>query len=201
MKEKSLVKRLWEKKRVSLISLVAGLICVGLAFVLPTLVYKTPLSTFVEGSHSIISRYYMDIILNRMKVILIMFGALIIASALFCVFFRDFVHTHCTHRTSGLCLLLSMIIALGLYCALIAISCIVFKEIAVKSMSFISSIIFGILSVVAFCFLFKKYVRMRAEKNSSLKGITIDFIFAIIYVIPFFTIYDSLHAFLGKIIP
>lgn len=201
MKETSLVKRLWEKKRVSLISLVAGLICVGIAFILPILVYKTPLSTFVEGTHTIISRYYMDIILNRMKIILIMFGILIIASALFCIFFRDFVHKHCTHRTSGICLLLSMVIALGLYCALIAISCIFFDEIAIKSVSFISSIIFGIFSVVAFCFLFKKYVRMRETKNSSLKGITIDFIFAIIYVIPFFTIYDSLHAFLGKILP
>lgn len=200
MKEKSLVKRLWKRKKVALTSLIAGLICIGIAFILPAIVYKTPLSTFVEGSHSIISVYYMDIILHRMKILLIMFGMLITASALFCIIFRDFVHKHCTHRTSGLCLLLSMIIALGLYCALIAISCIVFGEIAVKSISFISSLIFGIASVVAFFFLFRKYVRMRETKNASLKGITIDFIFAIIYVIPFFTIYDSLHAFLGRII-
>ena len=198
-RKRSLIRRLWLRKRVSIISLIAGVLCIVMAFALPTLIYKTPLNLFVEGEYSIISRYYMDIILSRLKVILTMFGALVTASALFCLFFRQFVHKHCTHRTSGVCLLLSMVMGLGLYCLLVFISHIANDEIALHPISFISSIIFGIGSTVACLFLFRLYIRLR-KKKSSLNGITIDFIFAIVYLVPFYTLYDALHGFLSKLI-
>lgn len=195
----SLMRRLWLRKSVSITSLIAGLLCVVMAFALPTLIYKTPLNFFIEGEHSIISRYYMDIILSRLKVILTMFGSLVIASALFCLFFRRYVHKHCTHRTSGACLMLSMVMGLGLYCLLVFLSLIANSEVALHPVSFISSIIFGIGSTVACLFLFRSYIRLR-KKKSSLNGITIDFIFAIVYLVPFYTLYDALHGFLSKLV-
>lgn len=199
MKKRSIMRRLWLKKSVSISALIAGIVCIVMAFALPTLIYKTPLSGFVDGEYSIISRYYMDIILSRLKVILIMFGVLITASALFCIFFRKFVHKHCTHRTSGVCLLLSMVMGLGLYCLLVFVSHIANKEISLHPISFIASIIFGIGSTVACLFLFRLYIRLR-KKKSSLNGITIDFFFAIVYLVPFYTIYDALHGFLSKLV-
>jgi hypothetical protein len=198
-RKRSRLRRLWLRKSVSITSLIAGALCIVMAFALPNLIYKTPLNLFVEGEYSIISRYYMDIILNRLKVILTMFGSLVVASALFCLFFRRYIHKHCTHRTSGVCLLLSMVMGLGLYCLLVFISYIANDEIALHPVSFISSIIFGIGSTVACLFLFRSYIRLR-KKKSSLNGITIDFIFAIVYLVPFYTLYDALHGFLSKLV-
>lgn len=121
---------------------------------------------------------------NGFSFCLILFGAALIVTALFCLIFSKTIKANSTIKTSAISLCLSAVGALGLVCALIWYTIIVFHEMSKHPISYPVSVFLGIICFVFFIILIVLYFKHR--RNSwSIKGVLIDVLTSIIYL-PFF---------------
>lgn len=132
------------------------------------------------------------ILLNNSLHILKLIGGALILCGLFCLIFNKTVKENCTLKTSGISLAISAVTALGLYCATTFALCFVMTHPSKHPIALPASIIIGILCLIALILLLRIYCKQRKEKPSA-KGIVIDILFAVIYIIPLFSVYQSLH--------
>ncbi len=108
---------------------------------------------------------------------------------LFCLLFSKAVKEHCALKTSGIALSLSACASLFFYCALLFASCFIMTSPDKHPVILPLSILVGALAVVAFVLLLTVYVKSRAQKTSA-KGVLIDILLFLSYLLPFFLVFD-----------
>ena len=108
---------------------------------------------------------------------------------LFCLLFSKAVKENCTLKTSGLALVLSACASLLFYCFMLFASCFIMTSPDKHPVTLPLSIAAGVVAAVAFVFLLSVYVKARAEKSSA-KGILIDILLFLSYLLPFFFVFD-----------
>ena len=122
-----------------------------------------------------------------------------ILCGIFYLIFTKFVKQNCTLKTSVTTLGISVSLCLGMYCFFAFIICYYDGTPARNPIAHSASIVFGILSFVAFVGLSILYVFLR-KKKMSVKGIIIEFLLTVIYVIPFFLTFSCIHEILSDLI-
>ena len=103
----------------------------------------------------------------------------------FCLVFKRTVTNNCRLKTTALSLVISFFGAMGLACFFIWYSIVVFHKMSMSPISYPSSIIGGIFSLVAFIITIILYIKARKE-NFKIKGIVIDIMTSIITLPAFF---------------
>lgn len=167
-------------RKISLIALAYGLVFVVSGFVAPVI-----LELSVLGNCSCTEEYCLHKLFNELMFVVGIFGVPVIISALFCLFFGKSVSKHCTVKTSIISLALSMISGLGLCCFFIYFCCVAFDDLQQYPIEYPASVIGTLLCLALFIIVFCFYVKCRKE-NVSVKGVVIDVLFALLFVIPFF---------------
>lgn len=120
---------------------------------------------------------------------LITFSLSTVLCGLFCLLFSKAVKEHCTLKTSGMALSLSVCASLLFYSFLLFASCFIMTSPDKHPVTLPLSIVVGVVAVVAFAFLFAFYVKLRTERPST-KGVLIDILLFLSYLLPFFFVFD-----------
>lgn len=185
-------------KKISTIVLIIGITLFIIGFILPLISFV--FYTAQNGSVGIIGGadgptaiYLTSTLLFNKHSVVWLYGVAFIISSLFCLIFEKTLKKSCSIKTSGISLSISAIISLGIYCFFCFISCFIMTHPNKHPIIFPTSIILGILSFVALIILINFYVKARKEKPS-VKGIIIDILFVITFLVPFFITYLELHS-------
>lgn len=125
---------------------------------------------------------------------LVMLGAAVMISAIFCLLFSKTVQGHCALKTSLVSLGLSATGAAGLCCVLIWIACVAFggapKRYPVR---YPLSIALGMVCLCVFILLGLLYCKLR-EGKWSIRGVAIDVLTSILYLPAFFFAFIYLYS-------
>ena len=125
---------------------------------------------------------------------LVLLGAAVMISAVFCLLFSKTVQGHCSLKTSLVSLGLSATGAAGLCCVLIWFACVAFggapKHYPVR---YPLSIALGMVCLCVFILLGLLYYKAR-EGKWSMRGVAIDVMTSILYLPAFFFAFNYLYA-------
>lgn len=127
---------------------------------------------------------------------LMLFGACLIVSALFCLIFTKTIKTNCSIKTSIISLGLSAVAALAILCVFTWYTIVVFHEISKHPVSYPFSVNLGILCCVVFVVLIVLYCKFR-RVCWSIKGFVIDAFTSVIYLPAFFFTFSYLYKILS----
>lgn len=185
-------------RKISTVALIIGVVMLLVGIFLPIIFMQ--IYTAQNGSIGIIGGadgptaiYLTQRLFGNSLLILKLFGGAITLSGLFCSIFGRTVKENCTLKTSGISLGLSVVISLGVYCVVAFISCFVMTHPNKHPITYITSIILGLLCLALFVLLLYLYVKQRKVAPSVI-GVIIDILFAIIYLTPFFFTYAWAHS-------
>ena len=131
-------------------------------------------------------------LMNGWPFVAILFGIALAVSALFCLIFSKTVKNNCNIKTTALSLMLSAVGALGLVCVTLWIVIVSFGEMSRHPISYPVSILLGMFCFFMFLVLIALYFITR-KKNWSIKGIVIDVLTSILYLLPFFFAFEYLY--------
>lgn len=188
-------------RKVAVITLIIGVVMFLVGIFLPIILLEIYTSQndsigIIGGADTPSILLISNLILNNLPHVLMIFGGAIILSSLFCIIFTKTVNKHCTLETSSISLGLSASASLGIYCVLVFISCHIMSHPSKHPITYPTSIILGLICLAIFAFLIFLYTKRREAKPSA-KGVTIDIIFALTYLIPFFFTYSMLHNYIS----
>jgi hypothetical protein len=124
-------------------------------------------------------------LLDGLPFVLVLFGAALITSALFCLLLQTTVKAYCGVKTSIISLGLSAAGGLGLTCAFLWLSIVAFGNVDRYPIAYPASIAIGLGSFCAFVALIGLYLNERRQ-HWSWKGFVIDILTSILYLPAFF---------------
>lgn len=184
-------------KRISAVFLSASVLILFLCLLMPMLLWQGAQNDAVgiiggaDGPTAIlVTRLFGGFWLSA-----VLFWAATAFCGLFCLVFSQTVKTHCTFKTSGVALALAAVVGAGVYCAVTFVICLMVGAEA-HPIALRASVILGTVCFAALLFLVWLYGKLRKRCPSG-KGIAIDLLFALIYLIPFFFFCMTLGNWLG----
>lgn len=122
---------------------------------------------------------------SGLNVVLLSFGYVsLVVGVIFMIFKK--LTDNCTLSSLGLATATSLFAGMGLYCLLIILLEAGFSDRSEHPVSSLVCGIGGIISIIAVIALFFVYFFIYREKYPSRKGVVVDLIFGILYIIPFF---------------
>ncbi|MEE0060848.1 MAG: hypothetical protein UE295_08470 [Acutalibacteraceae bacterium] len=180
-------------RKKSIIGLITALLFTAVGFGISTLFtdYRIGNLTVENGIEKIEWFYY----LYYLMVTMALFGIAVAITACFCLMFEKTVCRCCEFKTSAISFVLSTIVGLGIFCLILFASCFAFTDPKYHPITFPASFILGSISFLVFVALLFKYAKLK-KYNLSVKAIAIDVLFSLLYVIPFFVLYNTLASFL-----
>ncbi|MEE0265766.1 MAG: hypothetical protein UD936_09085 [Acutalibacteraceae bacterium] len=181
-------------KRNAITGLITGLLLTVVGFGVSNLIqgYDIARSVTMVDGEKIINWYSY---LYYIMVTLALFGIAVAITACFCLVFKNTVSASCKFNTSAFSIVLSALAGMGLFCLFLFASCFAFTDPKYHPITFPSSFILGSISFLVFIALLFKYVKLK-KYNLSVKAIAIDVLFSLLYVIPFFVLYNTLASLL-----
>lgn len=185
-------------KKGATITLVIGLALLSAGVVLPVMAYSLQGNSvgIVGGAGIPTLRYLFNRSLVNGWFTLQAFGVTITISSLFCLIFHKTTQAVCSLKTSGLSLGLSAVVSFGGYCVLSFLLCFYDAAPSRNPIRYSTSIMAGVASLAVCIVLFFMYAKQR-KAMPSVKGVVIDLLFALLYGIPFFSMYTVLDNLLG----
>ena len=181
-------------KRNSLIVLIIGLLISAFGFVLP-IVYASHngANGIIGGAGAPTYGFIVSSLFHGLPFVLILTGICLVISSGFCLIFSKTVKLHCNLSSSAISMGLAGLSALGLYCVFLWFAIVSFGKMEKYPFEYPLSILFGVISLVAFLFLIALYFKVR-KKHWSVKGVIIDVLTSIVYLPAFFFMISYLHA-------
>ena len=177
-------------KYISYIILASGILLLIIGVLLPFIALQNYIS--YNGAISIIGgadipTYEVIVFgwMNGLPFCLMLLGAALSISALFCLLFSKTVKANCTIKTSALSIGLSAVGAMGITCVFIWFTIVSFHEMSKHPISYPLSKILGMLCFFAFIVLIALYFKER-KNHWTVKGFFIDIFTSILYLPAFF---------------
>lgn len=174
-------------KSFSLVALISGVILVVIGVIAPIIIVSSNYGS-MDGGIGIIGGAgapTYQFAFGSLPFCLMMLGASLSISALFCLIFPRIVVENCTLKTSLISLGLSSVSALGLVCFFTWYSIVAFHEMSKHPISYPVSMILGAVCFIVFVALAVLYFKSR-KICWSVKGFVIDVLFGILYSAAFF---------------
>lgn len=184
-------------KQTSLLTLSVGVLLLVIGAIAPFIALQTYTSQngatgIIGGADTPTYKSVVFRLMNGWPFVAILFGIALVVSALFCLIFSKTVKNNCNIKTTALSLMLSAVGALGLVCVTLWIVIVSFGEMSRHPISYPVSILLGMFCFFMFLVLIALYFITR-KKNWSIKGIVIDVLTSILYLLPFFFAFEYLY--------
>ena len=184
-------------KQTSLLTLSVGVLLLIIGAIAPFIALQTYTSQngatgIIGGADTPTYEFVVFRLMNGWPFVAILFGIALAVSALFCLIFSKTVKNNCNIKTTALSLMLSAVGALGLVCVTLWIVIVSFGEMSRHPISYPVSILLGMFCFFMFLVLIALYFITR-KKNWSIKGIVIDVLTSILYLLPFFFAFEYLY--------
>ena len=185
-------------KRNALWALLAGFLIALAGAAMPIwvmLFYEPTAETgIIGGAGAPTLQYLVSQTFGVLPYTLVLLGAAVMISAVFCLLFSKTVQGHCTLKTSLVSLGLSATGAAGLYCVLIWIACVAFGGATKRyPVRYPLSIALGMVCLCVFILLGLLYCKVR-EGKWSIRGVAIDVLTSILYLPAFFFAFNYLYS-------
>ena len=184
-------------KRNALWTLLAGFLIALAGAAMPIwvmLFYEPTAETgIIGGANAPTLQYLVSQTFGVLPYTLVLLGAAMMISAVFCLLFSRTVQGHCTVKTSLVALGLSATGAAGLCCVLICIAATAFGEASRHPVRYPLSIALGMVCLCVFILLGLLYCKAR-EGKWSMRGVAMDVMTSILYLPAFFFAFNYLYS-------